>query len=134
LDSDWVCTLLQTDQVKAVLDVAPAAAPQAEPKTPDLSTGRCVWDSGASVGSLSVSVVEAHTDLNRMLVAGTLGDGDPLPGVGDKATVTVQGDYDVEVNVLVGSRRLTVNLNGLGAAKRRDAVIAAARAAAGRMG
>jgi hypothetical protein len=133
LASNEVCALLTPELVKAVLDVAPTAKPEAVPSSPESSMGRCAWESGGMVGTLVATVLQGHEDIPRMLILkGDLGD-EALPGIGDKAGVTVQGDYDVEVNVLVGERRLTVNLNGVGAAGRRDAVIAAARAAAARL-
>lgn len=133
LTSAWVCTLLEAGDVRAVLGTAPAPAPQEVTASRDVSEGRCAWDSDTMTGDLSVSVLEGHSDLTRLLILGTLNEGEPLPGVGERATVNVQGTYDVEVNAVVGSRRITVTHNGVDAATRKDAVIAAARAAAGRL-
>ncbi|MCU0266489.1 MAG: hypothetical protein MUC45_10320 [Actinomycetia bacterium] len=60
-------------------------------------------------------------------------DGEAIPGVGDKAGLTTQGDYSAEVQTLVGAHRLSLSALGVGITARQDAVVDAAAAAADRL-
>jgi hypothetical protein len=107
------------------------ATPQQLPTQPELTSSRCVWDAGTS--DLTLTVMQAKQGVNAMILNSMPMEGEALSGVGDQAGVTVQGNYNVEVMARVGGRVMTLAASGLGIADRKDAVVAAAKAAASKL-
>jgi hypothetical protein len=128
------CALVSAAEVQAILGVAPNGAPEPPTTAGGISSTGCRWDSGGSGADLTLQVFTSDgTDtVNAMLLAMTL-DGEAIPGVGDKAGLTTQGNYSVEVQSLVGAHRLSLSALGVGITARQDAVVDAAAAAADRL-
>jgi hypothetical protein len=131
LTSEQACTLVSSAAVLEILGANANATPQQQPATPELTSSRCIWDAGNS--DLTLTVMQAKQGVNAMILNSMPMEGEALSGVGDQAGVTVQGNYNVEVMARAGGRVMTLEASGLGIADRKDAVIAAAKAAAARL-
>lgn len=134
LTSDEVCALLPPDAVQAILGANPNPTPQQQPPGPGVSSGQCVWDAGGSQGDLTLTVMQALDGPSTQMFAAMPMEGDAVSGLGDEAGVTVQGNYNVEVMVRIGPRILSLAASAVGVAAKKDAVLAAARAAVAKLG
>jgi hypothetical protein len=103
------------------------------PSQPGIFDGRCVWDPGGGRSDVSLSVMQSSDPTMAMLVTRMPFDGEPIDGLGDRSGVSTQGNYNVEVGVLVGARRMVLSVSGLGVVAKKDAVVAAARVAAAKL-
>jgi hypothetical protein len=91
--------------VQAILEANPNPTPQPQPSVEGVTENRCVWNAGGMKGDLTLSVLQASgSGANAMIVNAMPMEGDAVSGIGDQAGVTVQGNYDVEVMVRLGSR------------------------------
>lgn len=131
LTSEQACTLVSAAAVLGILGANANPTPQQMPTQPDLTSSRCVWDAGNS--DLTLTVMQAEQGVNSMILSSMPMEGEALSGVGDQAGVTVQGNYDVEVMARVGGRVMTLGASGVGIADKKDAVVAAAKAAAAQL-
>ena len=77
--------------------------------------------------------MQAKQGVNAMILNSMPMEGEALSGVGDQAGVTVQGNYNVEVMARAGGRVMTLEASGLGVIGKKDAVVAAAKAAAAKL-
>jgi hypothetical protein len=128
LTPEQACTLVSAAAVQEILGANANATPQQMPAQPGLTSSRCVWDAGNS--DLTLTVMQAEQGVNSMILSSMPMEGEALSGVGDQAGVTVQGNFDVEVMARVGGRVMTLDASGVGIADKKDAVVAAAKAAA----
>lgn len=128
-----VCALVDPAQVQAILGSTPNATSEPQPSTAGITAARCVWDAGTA--DLSVTVITADpADPSALLLVQQPLDGDAVTGIGDRAGVVKTGDFDVQVDSMVGQQRIEVSASAIGVVARTDAVLDVARTVADRLG
>jgi hypothetical protein len=133
MSSDEVCRLLQPQEVAEVIGATADAMPRQQVASSGVAIAACGWRNDDAKRELALLVIEGTNDESSRDVAASPPGGDAVPGIGDAAGVLLKGDHKVKVSVRSGSRMMTLEATGAGIADDREAVIAAARAAAGRL-
>ena len=134
------CSLLTLDEVHTMVASATAGKDISELQASSTQSA-CTWkaaDTDPGLGSIVVTVSQlpgsvSAGELKLGLDAEARDSGKVISGIGSHTIVTSSIPADAEVKALVGKLLLDVDFNGTGAGQHQDQVIAAAKAAAGRL-